>query len=229
MATAKKTAKSDVTDKKSNTTKKTTTTKKKATAKKKKVESTGVVDEFLNENIGKVATETETPKPEKKTTTTEKTDENKLIDAEAELNEILSQQITEENARAADEIEKTISEQKELVERWEKLGLNEGMEKEASENLAEIYKQQAANLIVEVEKESEDCTDIPIAVPQIEVKKEEGDKPQNVVYPPVQEEKKEADSEGKKGMDVEGLKVKLQPKPNQFTYVKTSMGVNYDE
>lgn len=112
MATTKKTVKTDETDKKKNTTtKKKTTTAKKKTNVKKEAESTGVVDEFLNENIGKVVTETEAPKAEKKTTT-KKTDENKLIDAEAELNEILSQQITEENIRVADEIEKAISEQK---------------------------------------------------------------------------------------------------------------------
>lgn len=141
MATTKKTVKNDTADKKkSTTTKKKTTTAKKKTNVKKEVESTGVVDEFLNENIGKVVTETEAPKPEKKTTT-KKTDENKLIDAEAELNEILSQQITEENIRVADEIEKTINEQKELNEKLEELGLTE----ETSSNINEITDKIADN------------------------------------------------------------------------------------
>lgn len=142
MATTKKTVKNDTADKKkSTTTKKKTTTAKKKTNVKKEAESTGVVDEFLNENIGKVVTETEAPKPEKKTTTTKKTDENKLIDAEAELNEILSQQITEENIRVADEIEKTINEQKELNEKLEELGLTE----ETSSNINEITDKIADN------------------------------------------------------------------------------------
>lgn len=143
MATTKKTVKNDTAEKKkSTTTKKTTTAKKKTAAKKKEVESTGVVDEFLNENIGKVVTETETPKPEeKKTATTQKTDENRLIDGEAELNEILSQQITEENIRVADEIEKAINEKKELNERLEKLGLTE----ETLSNINEITDKIAEN------------------------------------------------------------------------------------
>ena len=141
MATTKKTVKNDTADKKkSTTTKKKATIAKKKTNVKKEVESTGVVDEFLNENIGKVVTETESPKPEKKTTT-KKTDENKLIDAEAELNEILSQQITEENIRVADEIEKTINEQKELNEKLEELGLTE----ETSSNINEITDKIADN------------------------------------------------------------------------------------
>lgn len=141
MATTKKTVKNDTADKKkSTTTKKKATTAKKKTNVKKEVESTGVVDEFLNENIGKVVTETEAPKPEKKTTT-KKTDENKLIDAEAELNEILSQQITEENIMVADEIEKTINEQKELNEKLEELGLTE----ETSSNINEITDKIADN------------------------------------------------------------------------------------
>lgn len=140
MATTKKTVKNDTTDKKKSTTTKKKTTAKKKTNVKKEVESTGVVDEFLNENIGKVVTETEAPKPEKKTTT-KKTDENKLIDAEAELNEILSQQITEENIRVADEIEKTINEQKELNEKLEELGLTE----ETLSNINEITDKIADN------------------------------------------------------------------------------------
>ena len=164
MATAKKTVKSDATNKKGDAAKKSSASKK---STKKKVDTTGVVDEFLDAVVGE--TFTEEPKKEdnakkttkkkkteketldefaqqsengtlslpkedkkKKTTTkkkttpkTKKTDEIKLIDAEAELNEILSQQITEENIRVADEIEKAISEQKELKKKGEKLGLAE--------------------------------------------------------------------------------------------------------
>lgn len=160
MATTKKTVKNDTAEKKkSTTTKKTTTAKKKTATKKKEVESTGVVDEFLNENIGKVVTETEAPKPEKeKTATTQKTDENKLIDAEAELNEILSQQITEENIRVADEIEKSINEQKELNERLEKLGLTE----ETLSDINEITDKIAEN---DETKEPNDAAYPPIVEP----------------------------------------------------------------
>ena len=164
MATAKKTVKSDATNKKGDAAKKSSASKK---STKKKVDTTGVVDEFLDAVVGetfteepkkednakkttkKKKTEKETldefaqqsengtlslPKEDKKNKTTtkkkttpktKKTDEIKLIDAEAELNEILSQQITEENIRVADEIEKAISEQKELKKKGEKLGLAE--------------------------------------------------------------------------------------------------------
>ncbi len=78
MATTKKTVKTDATDKKSNATKKTATTQKKTV--KKEVESTGVVDEFLNENMGKVVTET--PKPEKKKATAKKKTEVEVKESE---------------------------------------------------------------------------------------------------------------------------------------------------
>ena len=221
MATTKKTVKSDATDKKKTATSKKTTTTKKKTTVKKEVESTGVVDEFLNENIGKVVTET--PKPEKKATTkkkptpkAKKTDENKLIDAEAELNEILSQQITEENIRVADEIEKAISEQKELVvkptdddvktpeEKWKELGLTSELQADIQKTVSELYN-----------------TDTTIEVV------DEKDKPKDVVYPPIVDNIEP--QEKQKTPTVDDLKVDLQTKPQQnFTYVNISMGVKYD-
>lgn len=146
MATTKKTVKSDATDKKKTATSKKTTTTKKKTTVKKEVESTGVVDEFLNENVGKVVTET--PKPEKKETTkkkptpkAKKTDENKLIDAEAELNEILSQQITEENIKAMDEYEKTISDQEDVNKKWEELGLTNELQADIQKAVSDLGEQ----------------------------------------------------------------------------------------
>ena len=221
MATTKKTVKSDATDKKKTATSKKTTTTKKKTTVKKEVESTGVVDEFLNENIGKVVTEA--PKPEKKATTkkkptpkAKKTDENKLIDAEAELNEILSQQITEENIRVADEIEKSISKQKELVvkptdddvkapeEKWKELGLTNELQADIQKTVSELYN-----------------TDTTIEVV------EENDKPKDVVYPPIVDNIEP--QEKQKTPTVNDLKVDLQAKPQQnFTYVNISMGVKYD-
>lgn len=221
MATTKKTVKSDATDKKKTATSKKTTTTKKKTTVKKEVESTGVVDEFLNENVGKVVTET--PKPEKKATTkkkpmpkAKKTDENKLIDAEAELNEILSQQITEENIRVADEIEKSISEQKELVvkptdddvkapeEKWKELGLTNELQADIQKTVSELYN-----------------TDTTIEVV------DEKDKPKDVVYPPIVDNIEP--QEKQKTPTVDDLKVDLQTKPQQnFTYVNISMGVKYD-
>ena len=211
MATTKKTVKTDVTNKKSNATKKNTTTKK------KEVESTGVVDEFLNENIGKVVTETETPKPEKKKNTskkkttakTKKIDENKLIDAEAELNEILSQQITEENARAADEIEKTISEQKELKKKWNELGLTADLQVNIQKTVSELYN-----------------TDTTIETV------EEKDNPKIMAYPPIKgkNENKEEPQEKGQTQNINDLRVNLEQKnePQRFVYVNTSMGVKYD-
>lgn len=221
MATTKKTVKSDATDKKKTATSKKTTTTKKKTTVKKEVESTGVVDEFLNENVGKVVTET--PKPEKKETTkkkptpkAKKNDENKLIDAEAELNEILSQQITEENIRVADEIEKAISEQKELVvkptdddvkapeEKWKELGLTNELQADIQKTVSELYN-----------------TDTTIEVV------DENDKPKDVVYPPIVDNIEP--QEKQKTPTVDDLKVDLQTKPQQnFTYVNISMGVKYD-
>ena len=221
MATTKKTVKSDATDKKKTATSKKTTTTKKKTTVKKEVESTGVVDEFLNENIGKVVTET--PKPEKKATTkkkptpkAKKTDENKLIDAEAELNGILSQQITEENIRVADEIEKSISKQKELVvkptdddvkapeEKWKELGLTNELQADIQKTVSELYN-----------------TDTTIEVV------DEKDKPKDVVYPPIVDNIEP--QEKQKTPTVDDLKVDLQTKPQQnFTYVNISMGVKYD-
>ena len=210
MATTKKTVKTDATDKKSNATKKTATTKKKTTTKKKEVESTGVVDEFLNENIGKVVTETETPKPEKKKvtskkkTTTKKTDENKLIDAEAELNEILSQQITEENTRVAHAIEKSINEQKELNEKLDELGLTTDLQVNIQKTVPELYN-----------------TDTTIEV------LDEKDRLKDVVYPPIADNIEP--QEKQKTPTADDLKVDLQTKPQQnFTYVNISMGVKYD-
>ena len=214
MATTKKTVKTDVTDKKSNATKKNTTTKKKTTAKKKEIESTGVVDEFLNENIGKVVTETETPKPEKKKTTSKKkttikTDENKLIDAETELNEILSQQITEENVRVADEIEKTISEQEELKKKWNDLGLTADLQVNIQKTVSELYN-----------------TDTTIETV------EEKDNPKNMVYPPIKgkSENKEEPQEKEQTQNINDLRVNLEQKnePQRFTYVNSFMGVKYD-
>lgn len=211
MATTKKTVKTDATDKKSNATKKTTTTKKKTATKKKEVESTGVVDEFLNENIGKVVTETETPKPEKKKTTnkkktttkTKKTDENKLINAEAEVSEILNQQITEENIRVGDEIEKTISEQEELKKKWNELGLTADLQVNIQKTASELYN-----------------TDTTIETV------EEKDNPKNVVYPPIKEEPQEKEQT----QNFNDLRVNLEQKnePQRFVYVNTSMGVKYD-
>lgn len=223
MATTKKTVKSDATNKKKTATSKKTTTTKKKTTVKKEVESTGVVDEFLNENIGKVVTETETPKPEKKVTTkkkptpkAKKTDENKLIDAEAELNEILSQQITEENIRVADGIEKAISEQKELAvkptdddvkapeEKRKELGLTNELQADIQKTVSELYN-----------------TDTNIEVVG------ENDKPKDVVYPPIVDNIEP--QEKQKTPTVDDLKVDLQTKPQQnFTYVNISMGVKYD-
>lgn len=281
MATSKKTAKTDTTEKKT-TTKKT----------KKKVESTGVVDEFLDTVVGetftdepkkednakkttkKKKTEKETldefaqqsengtlslPKEEKKKKTTskkkttpktKKTDENKLIDAEAELNEILSQQITEENIRVADEIEKAISEQKELNEKLDKLGLAEGSQ-EPPQYIATKCEIVDLSGEIEVVKPTDDDVKTPeekwkelglTSEMQDDIKNvvsEMLDETKNVVYPKVEEKKAEVGKEevekeepNKPILNVENLRVDFSKQnnaqPTKITYVTTSMGVSYD-
>jgi hypothetical protein len=251
MATTKKTVKKDdATDKKKSTTAKKKTTTKKKTNVKKEVESTGVVDEFLNENIGKVVTETEAPKPEKKTTT-KKTDENKLIDAEAELNEILSQQITEENIRVADEIEKTISEQKDFKKKWEKLELVEDSQ-EPPQNIASKCEIGDVSGEIEVVNPTDDDVKAPeekwkelglTNELQADIQKtvselyntdttievvDENDKPKDVVYPPIVDNIEP--QEKQKTPTVYDLRVNLEKKEEapKFTFVNTSMGVRFD-
>ena len=218
MATTKKTVKKE--DVKKTTAKKPAAKKK--TTVKKEVESAGVVDEFLETVVGETMTQEDADNNEnrkntnKKKTTAKKTDENKLIDAEAELNEILSQQITEENIRVADEIEKAISEQKELVvkptdddvktpeEKWKELGLTSELQADIQKTVSELYN-----------------TDTTIEVV------DEKDKPKDVVYPPIVDNIEP--QEKQKTPTVDDLKVDLQTKPQQnFTYVNISMGVKYD-
>lgn len=212
MATAKKTVKSDATNKKGDAAKKSSASKK---STKKKLDTTGVVDEFLDAVVGetfteepkkednakkttkKKKTEKETldefaqqsengtlslPKEEKKKKTTskkkttpktKKTDENKLIDAEAELNEILSQQITEENIRVADEIEKAISEQ--LAEDSQEPpqdivtdpGLTDVLSTELPDKIErplEVIEEETVDTFTEAEVESEDGVNNPSIV-----------------------------------------------------------------
>lgn len=233
MATTKKTVKSDATDKKKTTASKKTTTKKKTT--KKKVESTGVVDEFLNENIGGVVTMAEeSQEPPQEIVTKyaitkvsdenydeikvikpvedgennqdeyeKNTDENKLMDAEAELSEILYQQHMEEVNKA---IEGDNKQSEEFKENWEELGLTEELQSDIQKTVSELYKENQ-----EIRK--------------VDVK---DDKPKNIAYPPTEE--KNETQEQKKANTVDDLRVNLQPKnePQRFVYVNTSMGVKYD-
>lgn len=249
MATSKKTVKTDTTEKRT-TTKKT----------KKKVESTGVVDEFLDTVVGetfteepkkednakkttkKKKTEKETldefaqqsengtlslPKEEKKKKTTskkkttpktKKTDENKLIDAEAELNEILSQQITEENIRVADEIEKTINEQKETSNNEPIMGtylpvedvetIVNGIDSKYADKEVnpEYYSEfniesvnEAVKVILEEKTPEEKWRDLGLTSEAQEdiknVVSEMLDETKNVVYPKVEEKKAEVGKE----------------------------------
>ena len=146
MATTKKTVKSDATDKK-----KTTASKK--TTVKKEVESTGVVDEFLNENIGKVVTET--PKPEKKPITKKKpTPKPQKPEAVKETNE-----------KKVDDVESTISDQEDVQKKWEELGLN-------NESQADI--QKVVSDLVEQSQDTPEEDDKPkdVVYPPIIEKKE---------------------------------------------------------
>lgn len=210
MATAKKTVKSDATNKKGDAAKKSSASKK---STKKKVDTTGVVDEFLDAVVGetfteepkkednakkttkKKKTEKETldefaqqsengtlslPKEDKKKKTTskkkttpktKKTDEIKLIDAEAELNEILSQRITEENIRVADEIEKAISEQEDSQEPPQDIVTDPGLTDVLSTELPDkierplgVIEEETVDTFTEAEAESEDGVNNPSIV-----------------------------------------------------------------
>ena len=143
MATAKKTVK---TDNKKTTAKKTTP--KKTTTKKKK-EETGVVDEFLNENIGGVITTPEvdeneikeefTKQTEEGVLSLEKTPEEKLEEMEAEPSEL-----TDEDIIAAEENDK---QSEEFNEKWNELGL--------TDDLREGIKESVSNLDVNSEEKKE--------------------------------------------------------------------------
>lgn len=159
MATTKKTVK---TDNKKTTSKKTTPKK---TATKKKKEETGVVDEFLNENIGGVITTPEVDENEIKeefakqsedgVLSLEKTPEETIDEMESELSEILDKQITEENIGATEE---SLKKYEQLKEKWNELGLTDDMQediKEVVSNLNNNEKETVDDLRVNLEVKTE--------------------------------------------------------------------------
>lgn len=150
MATAKKTVK---TDNKKTTAKKTTP--KKTTTKNKK-EETGVVDEFLNENIGGVITTPEVDENEIKEEFAKQSEEGVLSlektpeeNIEEMLSEIIYQEHMKEVNRIIDEdLRKSEKEQsEELSEKWNELGL--------TNELQEDIKESVSNLNIDSEEKKE--------------------------------------------------------------------------
>lgn len=168
MATTKKTENKDNVKK---TTAKKPAAKKKTTAKKE-VESTGVVDEFLNNAIGETITKEEAEKqtePKKKKTSTKKKTETgeKKKKATAKKNDAkqndeivtdvssteLPEEIEhpEETVDTITEVEEKLYTEKnkeieEFAEKWEKLGLGDDVQEEIKEIVDNMYNQQESNI-----------------------------------------------------------------------------------
>jgi hypothetical protein len=199
MATTKKTVKKDdTTDKNKSTTTKKKTTAKKKTNVKKEVESTGVVDEFLNTVVGGTITVEEAEKHSE----SKKIDEQDTDMPSAELPEEIERQleiieketvdtINDSKVKTNDEIREEIDA---LNERLEKLGLTE----ETLSNINEITDKIA--------------------------EKAETKEPHNVVYPPIAEP---AEKETPITVDDLRVNLEAKPQ-QRFTYVNTSMGIKYD-
>lgn len=205
MATTKKTVKSDATDKKKTATSKKTTNTKKKTTVKKEVESTGVVDEFLNENIGKVVTEA--PKPEAETATEPKTEKPEAVVTTEEQSHEQQQNVNvnaEANDENDDEVKSNQDIDEDIKEKLEELGLTNELQVDIQKTVTDLYN-----------------TDTTIEVVA------ENDKPKDVVYPPIVNNIEP--QEKQKTPTADDLKVNLQANPQQkFTYVNISMGVKYD-
>ena len=181
MATAKK-----------NTTKKTTA--KKTT--KKPVESTGVVDEFLNENIGKVVKETPKTEPKKKAAPKKK--ENKptetdgvifapytlaetieIVNSENEIDskyanqEVNPEYYSEFNIESVNEAAKVISEEKTPEEKWKDLGLDSEAQEDIKDVVDNILDENGIDKEVFESAVKAEATKIGVSFDEIKQPKEE--------------------------------------------------------
>ena len=87
------------------------------------------MDEFLNENVGKVVTET--PKPEKKATT------KKKPTPKAKKPEV----VKETNEKKVDDVENTISDQEGVNKKWEELGLTNELQADIQKAVSDLGEQ----------------------------------------------------------------------------------------
>ena len=79
----------------------------------------------------------------KKTNNTKKTEEPSVVDEF--LDTVVGETMTQEDA------DNNENRKKEIKERWEKLGMDEGMQEEVKESVADMYAKQAAELIKHAE------------------------------------------------------------------------------
>ena len=143
MATIKKMVKKEDTPKKD-------TTKKKTNAKKKEelIDTTTEKGDVKKTTTKKTATKTNGSKTIK-TNNTKKTEEPSVVDEF--LDTVVGETMTQEDA------ENNENRKKEIKERWEKLGMDEGMQEEVKESVADMYAKQAAELIKEAEENEPEC------------------------------------------------------------------------
>lgn len=198
MATTKKTVKNETTDKKKSTTTKKKTTAKKKTNAKKEVESTGVVDEFLDTVVGGTITMEEAEKhSESKKINEQDTDmpSTELPDETEHPLEVIEEETVDTFTEVKDKTDDEICEEIDaLNERLETLGLTE-------ESLSNI------NAITDKITENTETKE-----------------PHNVVYPPIAEP---TEKETPITIDDLRVNLEVNPQQS-FTYVNTSMGVKYD-
>ena len=145
MATTKKTVKKEDTPKKDTTKKKTNVKKKEelidTTTEKEDVKKTTTKKTATKTN-GSKTTKTNNTKA-KKTNSTKKTEEPSVVDEF--LDTVVGETMTQEDA------DNNENRKKEIKERWEKLGMDEGMQEEVKESVADMYAKQAAELIKHAE------------------------------------------------------------------------------
>lgn len=143
MATIKKMVKKEDTPKKD-------TAKKKTNAKKKEelIDTTTEKEDVKKTTTKKTATKTNGSKTTK-TNNTKKTEEPSVVDEF--LDTVVGETMTQEDA------ENNENRKKEIKERWEKLGMDEGMQEEVKEIVADMYAKQAAELIKEAEENEPEC------------------------------------------------------------------------
>lgn len=194
------------TTKKNTTTKKTNTTKgsaaKKAnTTPKKPAESTGVIDEFLNENIGKVVKETPKTEPKKKAAPKKK--ENKptetdgvifapytlaetieIVNSENEIDskyakqEVNPEYYSEFNIESVNEAAKVINEQQDSEEKtpeekWKDLGLDSEAQEDIKDVVDNILDENGIDKEVFESAVKAEATKIGVSFDEIKQPKEE--------------------------------------------------------
>lgn len=95
------------------------------------------------------AKKTNNPKTTKTNSTKKKVEETNVVDEF--LNTVVGETFTEEDA------DNNENRKKEIKERWEKFGMDEGMQEEVKESVADMYEKQAAELIKEAEENKPEC------------------------------------------------------------------------